>query len=93
MSETTKLIKRDIFIILSGGTPLHAVYTERQARKFVESYGPATEDCRLFLGVLHYQKVKLLPPRRVSEKQAKVVKQIIAKSLFGENASFGEEGR
>lgn len=60
--------KRDIYVVLSGGTPLHAVYTERQAKRFVESYGKPTENCLVFLGDLSWRKIKLIPPRKLKEK-------------------------
>ena len=69
--------KRDIYVVLSGGTPLHAVCTERQARRFVEAYGHPTEDCRLFLGLLHYVKVQLIPPKKRSERQLSAVKKAL----------------
>lgn len=70
--------KRDIYIVLSGGRPLHAVCTERQARRFIESYGKPTEDCRLFLGDLSYTKICLIPPRKMKKSQMKVIKEVLS---------------
>jgi hypothetical protein len=67
--------KRDIFVVMSGATPLHAVCTEKQARRFCEMYGHPAEDCRLFLGMLSYHKVKLIPPRKLKPKQLEAVKK------------------
>jgi hypothetical protein len=69
--------KRDIYVITSGMTPLHAVYTERQAKRFVEAYGHPTDDCRLFLGLLVYHKVKLIPPRKFRAREVSRSKEII----------------
>jgi hypothetical protein len=71
--------KRDIYVVCSGPTPLHAVVTERQARRFVESYGHPTEDCRVFLGQLHYVKIKLIPPRHVSKAALEGVRSALSK--------------
>jgi len=84
--------KKDIFVVMSGSQPLHAVCTERQAKRFVESYGHPTEDCRLFLGMLHYKRVKLIPPRTLSDKQKNGLrKSLQAKSLFGESGPNNEK--
>jgi hypothetical protein len=74
---STQEKKRDIYIVMSGATPLHAVCTERQARRFVEQYGHPKDDCRLFLGFLSYHKTKLIPPRRLKPKQIDVLKEAL----------------
>ena len=76
-SKNTTQTKRDIFVILSGGTPLHAVYTQRQADRFVAQYGNVLEDCRLFLGELKWKKIKLIPPRKFTSSEISRVKEIL----------------
>jgi len=73
---TTNLKKRDIYVVLSGSTPLHAVYTQRQASRFVAQY--STDDCRLFLGDIRWVKIKLIPPRKFTESEKSRIKEILS---------------
>ena len=75
-SKSTSQTKRDIFVVMSGGTPLHAVYTQRQADRFVAQY-ESSDDCRLFLGNLHWMKLKLIPPRKFTEKEVSTVRKAL----------------
>ena len=67
--------KRSIYVIMSGPAPLHAVCTERQAKRFIASY--TLDDCRLFCGNLNYHKIMLIPPRNFTEKEKSAVRSIL----------------
>jgi len=79
MAQSTAQKKQKIYVVCSGQQPLHAVYTERQAKHFIEQYGHPTDDCRLFLGFLTYHKITLIPPRKMKAKQLEGIKKVLSK--------------